>query len=177
VIALTGLARGEPNGIEIVGVCPNQVLMTWTVTNHGTEPVSRLEFPVDHVNRANPPPDGWEIEQFVRMKRGNLVYRSRLPESDIRRGQSLQFTCRLHRIALQLREGTVRVGLRTGSTVSVSGVLLPARHGVWEVYGLPVFLLGLLGLVLLYRTLKHSRTAKRGGAGASAGPKNDVSGG
>lgn len=172
VFALTAPARGQTDDVEIVGFTPNRVLMKWTVTNHGQEPISRLVFPVDRVNRVDLPPDGWEIESFERLQAGNLVFRSTSPAFDISRGSSLEFKCNLDQRALRLHEGTVRVGLRNGSTVEVPGVLLPASHSVWQVYGLPVFLAALLGVVVLARLLRRSRTASGGHGDSPEGPKN-----
>jgi hypothetical protein len=172
-----GASSGHAADIEVVGFSPNRVVMTWTVTNRGSAAVARIEFPIHRVNRADPPPKGWEIERFDQRTRGKLIFRSTAPQYDLRSGDAIEFACTMHQSGLGLREGAVTVGLRDGSSLEIAGVLLPDAESAWQVYGLPVFLAGLLAVAVLVKLRKRSRAGAGRGGELSAGPGNDVSGG
>lgn len=172
MLASPARLAAQSGGVEIIGFSPNNVMMKWTVKNVSAGAVSRLEFPIGRVNRTDPPPEGWEIKQFDRLKTGLLIYESTSAAHDIRRGESLEFVCTMDRSARDVKEGTVTAILRDGSSIQVPGVQLPVAHAFWEVYGLPLFLAALLGMVVLFRLARRAREPARVTDASTPSPEN-----
>lgn len=177
VCVLIGASPGRAADVEVIGFSPNRVMMQWKVTNRGSTPVARIEFPIHRVNRPDPPPKGWEIERFDQRVRGMLIFRSTAPEHDIGPGESKEFSCTMHQGGLRIREGAATAGLRDGSRIEVPGVLLPDAESALQIYGIPVFLAGLLAVAVLVKLRKRSRPGAERGSEFSAGPGNDVAAG
>lgn len=161
LLAVAPALAAEPK-VEIVGRSPNGVLMEWTVTNRSTGRISQIDFPIEEVIHIQPPPEGWEIIQFDQWKKGYIKFKAKSRQHDLWPNQTQKFTCVLDRRRQQLRQGTVIVQMRDGSTIQVAGVTVPGGQSVLGIYAVPAFLAALFLIFVAVKTFRRKAKAQNG---------------
>lgn len=167
ILISVAAADGAAQKVSVVGGAdPTGHQYVWTVTNHYTSPIVRIEF-AHFRGGLFLAPDGWSTDETTNLvnvgvqdQTGICVAQARNPDNGVAPGESIELSLRVPGRARR-GSGQFRVRFADGTTVMVAGVELPQAPSASDTYVSLIGLAVIFGSWLAFQAVRRRRRAQR----------------